>query len=180
MECSPPTGKPRNEKTLHLHENWLLAKQGSLKRHVLPFLFDAYPALLSAASKTGNSMKRCKYIYIHIISITIYTKNGTPKKFYCFLCIFVVRGTIYIYMCIYVYINIYIYTYVRIKYSKWDLHEHARCPALSQLEAALWKRTWDGDDDDLVESPQGRRCTQGQYLPHPPSCTSACRDIGHA
>ena len=60
------------------------------------------------------------------------------------------------------------------------LHEHARCPALSQLEAARWKRTWDGDDDDPVESPQGRRCTQGQYLPHPPSCTSACRDIGHA
>ena len=60
------------------------------------------------------------------------------------------------------------------------LHEHARCPALSQLEAARWKRTWDGDDDDLVESPQGRRCTQGQYLPHPPSCTSACKAIGHS
>ena len=117
MECSPPTGK-KLVKTLHLHENWLLAKQGSLKRHVLPFLFDAYPALLSAASKTGNSMKRCKYIYIYVISITIYTKNGTSKKIYCFLCIFVVRGTIYLYIYIYMYmcicIKIYIYIYLYI------------------------------------------------------------------
>lgn len=76
MECSPPTGKLGNEKTLHLHENWLLAKQGSLKKHVFPFLFDAYPALLSAASKTGNSMKRCKYcVYIYIIYLQLYIRK---------------------------------------------------------------------------------------------------------
>ena len=129
-------------------------------------------------------------IYIYVISITIYTKNGTPKKklFFVYFCGPGYHISIYIYVYVYMYINIYIYKYiylsiyiytyyVRTKYSKWDLHEHARCPALSQLEAALWKRTWDGDDDDLVESPQGRRCTQGQYLPHPPSCTSACIGI---
>ena len=116
----PSNWETRNEKTLHLHENWLLAKQGSLKKHVFPFLFDAYPALLSAASKTGNSMKRCKYhIYIYHIPTTIYTKNGAPKKIY-FFCVFLWSGgTIFIYIyiiyiCIFIYIYLYIYTNIQI------------------------------------------------------------------
>ena len=59
-------GNPEMKKPCIYMKTGYWQNRGSLKRHVLPFLFDAYPALLSAASKTGNSMKRCKYIYIYI------------------------------------------------------------------------------------------------------------------